>query len=192
MTRYILTGFLCILCVSACLGQHAWRFRSDSYGGLSIGEMGSYGQLQTTNGLTRGPWFVGLGAGLDYYRYRNVPLFLSVSRDLSSDQRSGLFLILDGGVDLPWYKSKPLPYQHMSSTFSAGPFWTTGLGYRCRFSGSGRDALLFTATYGTKKLNERQAFTGGCYDPPACTVSSATDTYEYTDRTLRIGVGVEF
>lgn len=192
MTKHILTGFLCVLCVTACFGQHAWRFRSDNYGGLSIGQMGSYGQVQTVNGLSRGPWFVGLGTGLDYYRLRNVPLFLSVTRDLLTDKRSGLFLILDGGIDLAWYKREPPSYQDMSSTFRAGPYWSTGLGYRWRLSEAGRRALLFSATYGMKKLTERQIIKGGCYDPPACTVNSETDTYQYTDRTLRVGVGVEF
>jgi len=192
MTKQILTGLLCVLCVTACFGQHAWRFRSDNYAGLSIGEMGSYGQGQTVNGLSRGPWFVGLGAGLDYYRYRNIPLFLSLTRDLLFDKRSGLFLILDGGVDLPSYKRKPLPYLDMTSTFRAGPYWSTGLGYRWRFSEASRKALLFSATYGMKKLSERQTTKGGCYDYPACTITSDTQSYEYTDRTLRVGVGVEF
>ena len=190
MTKHILMGSLFALCVTACFGQHAWRFRSDSYGGLSIGQLGSYGQLQTVNGLTRGPWFVGLGAGLDYYRFRNVPLFLSATRDLLSNKRNALFVILDGGADLPWYKREPQMYQ--VSSFRAGPFWTTGLGYRFRFSDAGRRALLFSATYGASKLTERQTTTGGCSDPPACTINSETDTFDYTNRTLRIGVGVEF
>ncbi|MBS1606601.1 MAG: hypothetical protein JST42_28355 [Bacteroidetes bacterium] len=192
MTKHILMGSLFVLCVTACFGQHAGRFRSDSYGGLSIGQMGSYGQVQTVNGLARGPWFVGLGAGLDYYRYRNVPLFLSATRDLLANRRSALFFILDGGVDLPWYKRTPLPYQNLTSSFRAGPFWATGLGYRWRFSDAGRRALLFSATYGAGKLTERQTANGGCYDPPACTINSGTDTFDYTNRTMRIGVGVEF
>jgi len=199
MTKHILTGFLCVLCVAACFGQqaatltrHSWRFRSDNYGGLSIGQMGSYGQVRTVNGLSRGPWFVGLGAGLDYYRYRNVPLFLSATRDLLTDKRSGLFLILDGGGDLPWYKREPQPYQNLTSTFRAGPYWNTGLGYRWRLTDAGRRALLFSATYGMKRLSERQTTVGGCYDPPACTVNSGTAEFEYTDRTVRLGVGVEF
>jgi len=192
MTKHILTGLFCLLCVTPCYSQHPWRFRSDSYVGLSIGQMGSYGQGQTAGGLSRGPWFVGLGAGLDYYRYRNVPLFLSVTRDLLTDKRSGLFLILDGGVDLPWYKTKPYAYQDMSSSFSAGPYWATGLGYRWRFSETSRKALLFSATYGMKKLTEHQTIKGSCYDPPACTLNSDTYTFEYTDRTVRVGVGVEF
>jgi hypothetical protein len=185
-------GSLFVFCVTACFGQHAGRFRSDNYVGLSIGQMGSYGEGQTVNGLSRGPWFVGLGAGLDYYRFRSVPIFLSANRDLLSDKRSSLFLILDGGVDLPWYNRKPLPYQNLTSSFSAGAYWKTGLGYRWRFSEAGRKALLFSATYGTSQLTERQTTKGGCYDPPACTVNSETDTYDYTNRTVRLGVGVEF
>jgi len=219
MTKYFLTGFVFVQCATACFGQqsaaptqqsisptqqnavptqqsansthHTWHFRSDNIGGLSIGQMGGYGQVRTVNGLSRGPWFAGLGAGLDYYRFRNIPFFLSVTRDLLTDKRSGLFLILDGGVDLPWYKRESQPYQNLTSTFRAGPYWNTGLGYRWRFSDAGRKALLFSATYGMKTLTERQTTQGTCYDPPACTVTTGTTTYDYTDRTLRVGVGVE-
>jgi len=177
---------------TADAARHTWRFRSDNYGGLSVGQMGSYGQARTVNGLTQGPWFVGLGAGLDYYRFRNIPLFLSATRDLTNGKRDGLFFILDAGVDLPWYKRKPQPYENLTSTFRAGPFWNTGLGYRWRFSDAGRKALLFSATYGMKKLTERQTTAGACYDPPACTINSQTADFDYTDRTLRLGVGVEF
>jgi len=192
MTKHILMGSLFVLCVTACFGQHAGRFRSDSYGGLSIGQMGSYGQVQTVNGLTRGPWFVGLGAGLDYYRFRNVPLFLSATRDLLANQRSALFLILDGGVDLPLYKRPSQAYLDLTSSFRAGPYWRTGLGYRWRFSEAGHRALLFSATYGESRLTERQTTNGRCYDYPACTITSETDTFDYTNRTMQVGVGVEF
>ena len=192
MTKHILTSILTIVCVTACFGQHSWRFRSDNYVGLSIGEMGSYGQGQTVNGLSAGPWFVGLGAGLDYYRFRSVPLFLSVSHDLLSGRRNALFLILNGGVDLPWYKRDLLAYQDMSSAFRPGLYWATGLGYRWRFSEASHKALLLSATYGSGKLTERQTIKGGCYDPPTCAVNSETDTYDYTNRTVHLGIGVEF
>ena len=79
MKKHLLLLIGCILVVTTSRAQHSWKFRSDNYAGIATGEMGSYGLFQTINGLYKGPWFLGLGTGLDYYRFRSVPLFLSVT-----------------------------------------------------------------------------------------------------------------
>ena len=193
MIKHILAGTIAILSVTVGYGQKAWRLRSDSYIGLSIGELAPYGQGQTVNGFSKGPWFLGLGAGLNYYHFRNIPLFLSVTRDLPvSDKKNRLFLILDGGIDLPWYKRGFPLYQRTISSFRPGPYWSAGMAYRWPLSEHGRLALLFSAAYAMKKLTERQTTSAACYNPPDCTVTSLTDKYEYLDRNLTLAVGVEF
>src|SRR6202012_2153650 len=116
-----------VLCASVCMGQQGLKFRNENYVGVTSGQLGGYGSVQTVNGVYKGPWFVGLGAATDYYEYRSVPLFVSVQRDLIPGGNggaknggssggdgttrigggSGFFVRLDGGVDVPWYKRGP-------------------------------------------------------------------------------------
>lgn len=193
MRKRILLAVSCTLCMTVCFGQSAWKFRSDNYAGLAAGELGSYGQVQTVNGLYRGPWFLGLGAGLDYYRFRSIPLFLSVTRDLPAfSKRSGLFVHLDGGIDLPWYKRPLAPYEWISSTFHSGSYWSAGLGYKWRLSDHTDKALLLSAGYSMKKLREDQTTQSGCLNPGVCDITTQTYVYEYMNHTLQFAVGFQF
>src|SRR5580693_5768021 len=73
----------------------SWKFRSDDYLGLAAGQWGNSGLLQSVNGFYKGPWFAGLGVGMDNYRFRSVPLFVSLTRDLSVyTKKRGFFLNL--------------------------------------------------------------------------------------------------
>ena len=57
------------------------RFQSVINIGLLEGEKGSAFQLQTINGIKYKSWFVGAGVGLDYYRYRTIPLFAELRKE---------------------------------------------------------------------------------------------------------------
>lgn len=194
MRKRILLAVACtLLCMTVCFGQPAWKFRSDNYAGLAAGELGSYGHVQTVNGLYKGPWFLGLGAALDYYRFRSIPLFLSVTRDLPAFTKGGgLFVHLDGGIDLPWYKRPFVPYERFSSTFHSGSYWSAGLGYKWRLSDHTDKALLLSAGYNMKKLKEDQPTQWGCLNPGICTVNTQTYVYEYLNRTFLFAVGFRF
>lgn len=194
MKKRIHLAVVCtLLGTTVCFGQPAWKFRSDNHLGLVAGELGSYGRAQTINGLYKGPWFLGLGAGLDYYRFRSVPLFLSVTRGLPAfSRKSGLFVHLDGGIDLPWYDRPRTLYEWTSSTFHSGSYWSAGLGYRWRLSDQSDKALLLSASYSMKKLREDQTIQLGCANPPNCDVHTQTYVYEYLNRTFLLAVGIRF
>src|SRR3977135_1033301 len=85
------------------IGQQKLSFRSLNFVGLLEGETGSAFQLQTINGLQRNGWFAGIGTGLDYYRYRSIPLFFSVSKKIGN-KKSGFFISMDEGLNYAWYK----------------------------------------------------------------------------------------
>ena len=144
-------------CELFCSAQ-TWKYRSDNYVGLSAGQWGNYGLLQTVHGVYNGPWFIGGGVGLDNYRFRSVPLFLSVTRDLPLPvKRSGFYLELDGGTNLPWYKRTFGPYDGFTdSKFHAGAWWSAGVGYKWKLSAAAgsRKALLLSVNYSEKRLKE--------------------------------------
>jgi hypothetical protein len=180
------------------LGQNPVRFRSTETFGLSSGSAGSYFQLQSVNGVSRGLWFAGLGAGVDYYRFRSVPLFLSVTRDLAVDKRDWLFLYLDGGTNLPWYKrpagSLITPEGAATSVFHSGEYWSGGLGYLWKLGEHSNKAVLLSVGYTVKKLSEDQtALTPGCPLAGFCPVTPAsTVVYEYLCRAYQLMIGFRF
>src|SRR5882757_8092861 len=102
-----------------------WKFRSTEYVGWLNGQDGNYGLVQTVNGLYKRSWFLGIGTGLDYYRFRSVPLFLSVTKELMP-KKNGLFLNLDGGFNFRSYRRPPDWYSAGFSTskFHRGPYWS--------------------------------------------------------------------
>ena len=193
MRKRILLAVSCTLCMTVCFGQPAWKFRSDNYAGLAAGELGSYGHVQTVNGLYKGPWFLGLGTALDYYRFRSIPLFLSMTRDLPAfSKRSGLFVHLDGGVDLPWYKRPFVPYEWVTSSFHSGSYYSAGLGYKWSLSDHTGKALLLSASYSMKKMSEDQTSPSSCSNPGSCYMLTQTNVYEYMNRIFLFAVGFRF
>src|ERR1700761_3803425 len=104
MRKLLLFILIIVMTVQQGRTQKKFGFRSQEFGGISIGEMGTYGLVKTVNGVYTGPWFLGAGIGVDYYRFRSAPLFLSLNRDITpSNKRHVLFVDIDGGVNLPWY-----------------------------------------------------------------------------------------
>ena len=135
--------------------RSVWKFRSVEYAGMLFGQAGNYGQLQTINGVCKGSWFLGAGLGLDFYRFRSIPVFLSVTKDLMP-AKNGFFVSLDAGTNFPWYKRPEGFYDgtFFTSKFVAGPFWTAGLGYKIKLSPHGGHALSLLGGYSYKKLHE--------------------------------------
>src|SRR6185295_18507230 len=87
------------ICASA---QKKASFSSRNYVGLLEGEHGSSLQLQTINGVQFSGWFVGLGAGIDWYYRRSIPVFTSVDKDFLKKGKRSFYLSGNVGINLPW------------------------------------------------------------------------------------------
>jgi hypothetical protein len=183
------------LWLGPALAQSAtpWKFRSLDYIGGLRGEDGDFFQIQTVNGLYKKSWFLGVGTGLDYYRYRTIPLFVSVVKDLMPG-RNGLFISLDLGTDLPSYKRPVSSYDYAKSHFHPGLYWGADLGYKIKLSSHSSRELLLTAGYSYKELKEDQ--TGGPYACPIgapCpleTDSGPATRYTYRNQRLSVKAGI--
>jgi hypothetical protein len=168
------------------------KFRSTEWVGLSTGMAGSAGEIQTVNGVSKGPWFLGAGAGIDYYRFRSVPLFGSVTRDISLGKTDWLFLYIDGGINVPWYTRKVAPNptgydEILGSTFHAGEYWSGGLGYLWKLGDHSKKAVSISAGYTVKKLSEDQRVPTTCMSLNCDMVH-----YEYLNRMYMFLVGFRF
>jgi hypothetical protein len=190
----------CVFVAGVGLGQGTGfaqsrvQFRSTEWVGLSVGEVGSAGQTQTVDGVSKGPWFLGVGAGLDYYRFRSVPLFVSVTRDIALGKRDWLFLYLDGGTNFPWYKRPETPENsYTSDAFHRGEYWSGGLGYLWKLGDHTSKAVLFSAGYTVKKLTEDETVTSDCCCGVPCPMTlPSPEVYEYLNRMYQFMIGFRF
>lgn len=179
---------LCILCLVLTLSSMAqWKpvFRSKLNIGLAAGEKGSELTLNSVNGFKLNTWFAGVGVGLDHYRYRTVPLFLSFQKDLNK-QPSTFFMFLDGGTHFLWDDVKENEW--VQRDFQPSLYTATGLGYRLGWKNR-REALLLNAGYSFKRLKEKQMVTNPCLVPPC---PQSIERYQYDLNTWIMRIGFEF
>lgn len=189
MKKRLLIACAASLVFTGSFAQSAWKFRSSDYLGLAVGQTGSYFQMQTINGLYKRSWFLGIGAGLDYYRSKSIPLFVSVTKDLMPG-KNGLFVSLDGGINFPWHELNN-SYYFTSRKFHSGPYWSAGLGYKIKLSGHSNQALLLSAGYSFKELKEDRSidiapYLGSLPHP------TQINRYDYRYRRLSVKIGWQF
>jgi hypothetical protein len=120
--------------------------------GLLAGGSGRYMQVQTAAGLQYKTWFVGAGAGIDYYYLRSIPVFVSARKLFQN--RIPLFLYADAGWNIPWVK-KDKTITWYTSDFKSGLYYDGGLGWQVKLSK--RHALSLSAGYSGKKIREARA-----------------------------------
>lgn len=178
-------NFILLLLLAFCVGTTSAQtkpgFRSQNYLGLIEGRAGSAFQFQTINGVQYGTWFGGLGAGLDWYLYRSMPVFLSLNKDFKAGNRT-FFLSLDGGTNFAWEKRKSEWGEFEASKFYPRFYGGMGIGYKAGLKNN-KDAVIFSLGYSYKQLRERQTKYAYCYNPP-CQI-----TYEYYDyKTNRVSL----
>ena len=148
-------------------------------------ETGSAFQLQSINGMQYRSWYAGVGLGLDFYRYRTIPLFIDFRKEFGSEINK-FFAYADGGVNFAWLtdneKATNLPDDH----FETGFYTDLGLGYKV---GVGKtNHLLLSVGYSLKKLKE--TYTYYYYFPPGN--KSDKEEINYSLNRLTIKVGWEF
>jgi hypothetical protein len=127
------------------------QFHSINNIGFLEGQTGSAFQLQTINGVQYKSWFGGVGLGLDYYRFRTVPLFFDLRKEFGKSTNK-LFLYSDLGVNFSWVTDKEKTNYVVDDKFGNGLFAEAGLGYK---AGIGKNhGLLISVGYSYKKLRE--------------------------------------
>jgi hypothetical protein len=179
-----------------CFGQQkipvkSAHFHSINNMGLMEGQTGSAFQLQTVNGIQYKSWFGGIGLGLDYYRFRTIPLFADIRKEFGKAGNK-FFVFADAGISFYWQKDKDVKQFPIDDKFENGFFGETGVGYK--FKLNSKVAFLFSGSYSCKKLTE----TGNTYyyipfyttvDP---TYPNPAEKINYHLNRLLLNVGIEF
>jgi len=155
--KYLLLLFPACLIIGFCTAQQqkgkpALQFHSINQIGLLNGQTGSAFQIQTINGLGYKSWFAGIGAGIDYYRFRGIPLFLDI-RKTFGHAKNKLFVYGDGGIHFNWATDKEKNSSGVQDRISNGLYLDGGLGYHIYINRS--NALLISLGYSYKKITDR-------------------------------------
>ncbi len=138
-----------------------FQFKTIVQAGLLAGSTGEAASVQAINGFSFGNWYAGIGAGLDFYMQRGVPLFADVRYKFSKQRRS-FFIYTDAGVHVPWIKN--IEQRNIISQ-SAGLYTDAGLGFQLATKKG--DAFLFSAGYTYKHVAEKQqGFVWGPWPQP--------------------------
>ena len=144
-----------------------WKFHSINNIGLLEGEKGSAFQLQTIHGVQYKSWFAGAGIGIDYYKFRGLPLFFDCRKMFPLSSKDVFFVYADIGIHCNWItdKQKNDNSYYSGGDFSNGIYTDAGIGYE--IGTSKKDAFLISAGYSYKALNETYTdYTPLAYDGP--------------------------
>lgn len=182
--------FLLWLCFASmyCNSQPKFKYSSQNYVGLLEGDYKAAFQLQTIHGVRYDNWYGALGAGLDYYMYRSVPVFVTVNKDLVFKQRT-FFISGDLGKTYPWVNDNSvIVFGSTDSKFKPGLYWAGGLGYKA-FAKNKTDAFVINLGYSFKHLRQENRTGGFCPDGNCI---ETTDRYDYRLNRISIRLGWQF
>lgn len=186
-------GLLSILtiCFSTLFAQkkslsRPFHFHSINNIGILEGQAGSAFQLQTINGAQYKSWFAGVGLGLDYYRYRTIPLFLNVRKEFG-ERTNKLFVYGDAGMNFYWERDKDIKQFPVNDKIKNGIYGEAGVGYKWKLNK--RIRILLNAGYSYKNITEE-----GTYyymSPILAGMSYPVEKINYNLNRIVLKVGIE-
>jgi hypothetical protein len=157
--RYI----VCLACYCSLLSVSAqdipgkkYRFHSVNSFALVNGDNAASAALQTVNGFSKGALFAGLGAGLDYYEYRTIPVFADLRYEFGK-KRTKAFVYGDGGINFNWvqdyfYIEPSIWSASASNDFKHGLYTDIGIGLSAGMKNG--NAVILSLGYSRKTMKE--------------------------------------
>jgi hypothetical protein len=144
------------------------RLNTISNLGLLNGSDGASVSLQAILGASMQNTFAGIGAGLDYYRFRTVPVFVDIRQHFGRSNRN-IFVYGDLGYNYDWTTEKDREKNNVFNPFNfkGGLYYDAGLGYKVGFAE--KDAFLLSLGYTVKNVRNDVGrsicpLIGPCYD----------------------------
>jgi hypothetical protein len=150
----LLIAQLTLVGISSAQPTHpvrSWQFHSIVNAGLLEGQSGSAFQIQTINGTQYRSWFAGIGLGIDYYRYRTLPLFFDLRKEFGSTGNK-IFLYSDFGINFSWVTDKQKMNYVTDDKFGNNFYSDVGFGYKVAFTQN--NSLQLSLGYSYKKVVE--------------------------------------
>lgn len=177
--------FLCLsICVSA---QQKPGFSTQNYIGMVAGNNETEFQLQTINGIKWRSWFGGIGAGIDWYYLRSIPVFASVNRNFLQKGKRSVLFSADAGVNFPWAQNIYYDFPPYDRKQNSGLYWAGSIGYKFGV-GKADNAILMQLGYSFKRLGEITTSPTFCINPP-CPLNIEKYDYRLKRISVRLGWG---
>lgn len=155
----------------------SWNAKASFYfianAGLLTGASGRDVHVQAIAGWQYRGWFAGVGAGLDYYFVRSVPLFIDIRKTFSKPHIP--FIYADAGCNLPWTTTKDEPVW-FAQHYKWGMYYDVGAGWDFKMGDKKR--FLLSSGFSGKKLAALQ------------TTGNDKTKISYTLRRLSLKVGI--
>lgn len=191
MRKYILIFILCAVVsipASAQKKKPVYRFSSFNSFMLMNGGSTTAAALQSVNGFKKNRWFAGIGAGLDYYLYRSIPVFINVSREFGT-KKNKLFVFAGAGMNIQWVQEefdiKPIWWDpNQRNRFHNGFYTDAGAGVA--FGLKNGHAVVMSLGHSLKTMKEKVWYTDWRTNQPA------EDIYNYTFSRVALKMGWRF
>ena len=187
MKRIFFLLFMLLLFSGICLAQQQAKkscscsFQSILNIGLLEGQENSDFLIQSINGIQYKGWFAGIGAGVDYYRFRSIPVFLDIRKNILKKNFSP-FVYADAGIHFPWAKDNESFYY--GATMSNGLFYDAGIGMN--FAINKNHGFTFSAGYSYKFAKETYSWPVNCLMGP-CPEYKQTRSYDLNRVSMKVG-----
>ncbi len=122
--------------------------------GLLNGDHSTSAQVKLTGGIQKSGWMFGLGAAIDYYKIRTVPVFADMR--YSFGKNANYFSYANLGTDLVWptetqYSQRLIMGIITKNKFNNGIYADVGLGYA--FKEEKKQGLVISIGYSVKTLH---------------------------------------
>ena len=108
---FIIASFISIV---APAQKRTIKFRSINQGEILFGERKINGAFQTVNGIQFSNWLAAAGIGVDYYRYKSVPVFFDARRYIGKEKQGFLYSDLDIIFPRKTYRERKLIIIHLT------------------------------------------------------------------------------
>jgi hypothetical protein len=179
--------------VSVCCSvQSQFHYHGAVEAGLVNGNWETNSYVQTTHGIRYKQWLFGLGAGIDYYRYRSVPVYVEVQRSFGK-KTVRPFVVAAAGVNTTWPTEEQKQewngwLQRTPAIFSNGLYSRLGAGVL--LNARAKVTFSLRAAYSYKALS--RSYTEFTWDPWPQPTNITEKEMEYRLNRLTIGLGVSF
>jgi hypothetical protein len=152
--KKILFSILSIITISAFaqLEKPSWKYAGMVQGGLIAGSSELNYSVQTIQGIQKGPWLLGIGAGIDNYVAPGFPI-VAHGQFHYGKRRSKPFVYAQAGPHIPWATNDWDDKIWGVDQYELKTGWLAegGIGYSIPLSR--RFKLLSSLGYSTKQVN---------------------------------------
>jgi len=187
----------CVVIISAAQQKNnRFVFHSQNQVAMINGNGAVSAGVQSVNGFGSDQWFAGIGVGLDFYRYRSVPLFADVKRYFKIANGNRLFIYGNGGYNLPWSEHNNQYFSQWSwptkvdVQSKGGAYIDAGGGYAIQFKK--RNALLLSVGYSHKYFSQAVTTTYWIGGVAGNVEQTEKNGYTYSFNRIMIKAGWQF